>query len=307
MRGNAVFVGALCFWLAAAPAGAEETSPWVHGRWYSTHDTDKFDETRILAGYRFANGLGFDALAMHYHAPGWSANGQGLRAAYTRKTVEREIDVSFGVHNVRGHQLFAGSLDYLERLTPDSALGVSLERDIVNSVQGIDKGLSSTALMLVAEHQFTPRFGVGIAAGSTRFSDGNYRPILRARWNYELAPEYGVSAYLKNRYYENTRPYLGNYYAPESLHELSLGLAWRTALSDYVVFTAEADGGQQWVDRTDRRAIWSTRLALQSPRRAQIQWKIALEVSNNAGSQFDSDSVHYRYYSLGAYLLIPLR
>jgi len=308
MRGNAAFVGGLCLWLAIAvtPAGAEERPPEFHGAWRTTHDTDQFNEHMLSAGYRFSNGWGFEAAAMHYRAPGWSANGQGLRATYARKTPERDYTAFLGVHSVDGHQLVAGSLDYLERLTPDSALGVSLERDIVDSVEGIEKGLTYTALMLVAEHQFTPRFGVGVAAGGTRFSDHNSRPILRTRWNYELLPDHGFSTYLKTRYYENTHPYQGNYYAPETLNEFSLGLAWRTALSDSIVLATEADAGRQWVDHDERKRIWSARLALQSPRRQPIQWKIALEVSNNTGSQFDSASEHYRYNSLGAYLVIPL-
>lgn len=273
-----------------------------------SHDTDQFNENIVAAGYRFANGFGVDALATYYRAPdNWSANGQGLRATYARKITEREINASLGVHDVGSHQLLAGNLDYLERLNRDSAIGLSLERDIVDSVKGIDKGITYTALMLVLEHQFTPRFGVGAAAGTTFFSDSNSRPIIRMRWNYDLLPDDGLSTYLKLRYYENTRSYQGNYYAPDSLGDASLGLAWRTALSDNIVLLAEGDAGRQEVDHNDRSSVWSGRLSLQSPRRSDIQWKIALEVSNYAGSQFDPTATNYRYYSLGAYLVVPLR
>ncbi|MDR3056407.1 MAG: hypothetical protein LBU53_13615 [Zoogloeaceae bacterium] len=297
---------AFLVYLSPSLAGGEEADPALTAKWLYSHDSDEFDEYRISAGYEYANGFGVSANAAHYSAPGWSATGRGVAATYAQRNASRNLEATLGVTRTKDHQALAGSLDYIEHLTKDTGLGFSLERDVVDSVQSIDQGIHYTALMLVAEHDFTPRFSVGAAAGQTWFSDHNRRPILRTRWNYELIQDSGFSTYLKTRHYKNSHAYQGNYYAPEKLGEASIGLFWRTALGDQMVFFAGGDAGRQRTE-DNHQSIWSLQAGLQAPRRAPVQWRVALEKSNYTSSLSNQPDESYRYFSLTGYLLFPLR
>ncbi|MDR0997245.1 MAG: hypothetical protein LBL69_06250 [Zoogloeaceae bacterium] len=307
MRLAAGVLGVLCCLGSALPAAAQEARPKLYAKWLFSHDTDDFDEIRTTLGYLYANGFGFGIDAAHYRAPGWSATGSGVSALYLANQEGQRLEGALGVARTNGRDALTGMLDYERRVSEKATVGVSLERNIVDSVESIERGITYNAAMLVADYRFTPRFNVGLAGGAFWFSDDNRRPILRTRWNWELIPDSGINLYLKTRHYRNTRPYLRHYYAPDSLREASLGLSARRALSRSVVFFASADAGRQSVDHEIDNNIWSFRIGLQSRYpRAPLQWRIALEASNNSSNWADGGGEDYRYYSLGGYLLIPL-
>ena len=66
-----------------------------------------------------------------------------------------------------------------------------------------------------------------MAGGVALFSNDNRRPFLRTRWNASLDADWGLNAYLKTRSYRNTSPNRPEYYSPERLNEVSLGLSSR--------------------------------------------------------------------------------
>jgi hypothetical protein len=284
---------------ATLPAVAQDVS----GRLLLSHDSDDFDERIASVGWTGASGFGLRAGAAHYHAPGWSADGVSLAATYRDEAPTRKLDASLGIARVGGHDHAVGALDYLRPLAPGSSIGLSAERDIVNSVEGIRQGLTHNSVALVADHAFTPRFNVGLAAGATFFSDDNRRPFLRTRWNFELEPNYGLNAYARTRSYRNSDPGRPAYYSPDRLNELSAGLSSRFAVAERFVLAAHADAGTQ---RTEAggESVWSYSLGVASLRNARLKWSVALQASN-AASQFNASGA-YRYTTLIAQLGVPL-
>ncbi len=284
---------------AALPAAAQEVSTRV----YASRDSDSFEEWVASAGYNGASGFGLRAGGMRYRAPGWSAEGALLAGTYRRVSEERTLEASLGAARVAGRDHAVASLDLLQRLSPATSLGLSGERDYVNSVGGIDAGLTFNALALVADHAFTGRFNVGLAGGGTWFSDHNRRPHLRTRWNYSLAEDWGLNAYVKTRSYRNSNPYRAEYYSPERLNEVSLGLSSRFAVAESFVVSALVDGGRQRTE-LDSQPIWSYSIGLASPRAGRVRWSVALQASNAASLL--SASSNYRYTSLLAQIVVPL-
>lgn len=284
---------------AAASAGAQVISGSVQ----VTHDSDSFNEQRYTLGYTGAQGWGLKVGGLHYSAPGWSDSGSLLAGTYKSTTAERQMDASVGVTQLAQHDHAVGAFNYLRRVQASTSLGLSVERDLVNSVGGITAGLTYTALALVADHAFTDRFNVGVAAGTTLFSDDNQRPILRTRWNYALEERSGLNAYLKTRTYQNSRPYRAAYFSPDRLNEVSLGLSTRVAVANNVVLSANADAGQQWADGASE-PIWSAALSLGSRRGSSIEWMAGLEATNTA-ALFGSQSSSYHYISAVARIGVP--
>lgn len=145
---------------------------------------------------------------------------------------------------------------------------------------------------------------MGLAGGTTYFSDGNNRPFLRTRWNYSVNEQYGLNAYLKTRSYRNSDPDRPQYFSPEWLNEASLGLSSRWLAAERVVLSTWLDAGMQYTS-TDNQPIWGAFLGLASPRNAQIRWNVGLLATNTA-SLLTSQSGAYRYLSAAAQLSFPL-
>jgi hypothetical protein len=289
----------VALWAAATAAGAQS----VTGTVFWSHDSDSFDEVRVSAGYNGGNGFGLAAGAMRYSAPGWSANGALLAGTYKEEGPARQIDASIGVAQVGEQNYVLGGLEYLARWQAGHALGVSVERQIVNSQGGIEDAILYNSLALVGAHAFSPTFNLGLAGGATFFSDGNERPFLRSRWNYSLDEQYGLNAYLKTRSYRNSEPDRPQYFSPAWLNEASLGLSSRWRASERLVFSAWLDAGMQYTDSGDE-PIWSAFVGLASPRHEAIRWNVGL-LGTNTASLLTSQSGAYRYFSATAQVQVP--
>lgn len=301
------FAGALTI-SAMAPALGQTSTQYVHGAVTGdtlfSNDSDHFREARGYLGYLFPTGWGLGGGLTYYGAPDWSARGRGLYGQYRSADAQQTVSARLGVMDTDGHTTPTGTIDYIRHVTANTGLGMSAERDVVDSINGIEKGLTYNSLALVLDHQFTPRFSVGAVAGATYFSDHNTRPFLRTRWNFELISNSGLNVFVKTRHYYDTDPGLGDYYSPRWLGEVSGGLSWRTALSDKAVFFVSADAGRQNTENGGT-GIWSARIGLQNHRSKKIQWLVAVETTNNHTSGFTSGGDGYRYTSITGQLVMP--
>lgn len=284
---------------SAAPAMAQFAS----GSFFYSRDSDSFEELRVGAGWTAANGFGIAAAGVRYVAPGWSENGALLAGTYREHGRQQQVDASLGVLDLAGGLYGVGLVDYLHRWESGNALGFSLERNIVNSQGGIEDEIVQNTAVLVGDYQFTPAFNVGLAGGLTYFSDSNTRPVLRTRWNYELAADYGLNAYLKTRSYTNSDPGRPQYYSPSRLNEVSLGLSSRFLAQPRMVFSAWADAGVQSTS-DDTEPIWSVFLGLASPRHETLRWNVGL-LATNTSSFLTTQSGAYRYLSATAQVNVP--
>ena len=295
---RAALFAAACLALAG-PVQAQ----FATGSFFYSRDSDSFEEFRAGAGWTAANGFGIAAGSVRYMAPGWSENGRLLVGTYKENQRARQVDASLGVLDLTSKVYAVGAVDYLQRWDSGNALGFSLERNIVNSRGGVEDQIVQNTAVLVGDYLFTPRFNVGLAGGLTYFSDGNVRPVLRTRWNYELAADYGLNAYLKTRSYSNSDADRPQYYSPSRLNEASIGLSARWLAQDRVVVSASADAGMQSTD-DDSEPIWGVFLGLASPRNADVRWNVGL-LATNSSSFLTTQSGAYRYLSLVAQVNVP--
>jgi hypothetical protein len=272
---------------------------------YGSHDSDGLDQRALTVGAATAGGWGMRATAARFTAPGgWSEDGQVLSATYQRSNESSRLDAAAGMARIGPHDRFVGSVDTLQAVgaAGTSSLGISAQRQVLDSRAGIDAGLTYENGMVVADHAFTPRFNVGLVAGATWFSDGNRRPLVRTRWNYGLNEDIGLNAYVKTRSYRNSDPYRPEYFSPERLNEVSLGLSSRMAAQGAVV-SAALDAGSQHTE-LDVEPIWSLSLGVSSARKARVQWSLVAQLAHTAALL--SSTSTYRYSSITARMSVPL-
>lgn len=270
----------------------------------ASDDSDGFTEFKPWTQYEAASGWGLKAGWQDYRMQGWSATGRSLMVTHRKQTPQYQWQAQIGANRTAGHSLAVGMLDAMYYVSAATAMGVSLERDVVNSRRGLESGLHYDAAMLVLDHQFHPRLSLGVAAGASWFSNDNRRDLLRTRWTFTLDEERGWYAYAKTRHYRNSNPLRPEYFSPERFNEASLGLLWRTALNDSVVLSANVDRGRQSIDGRGQSA-WSAGLFLSSPRRAAVQWKVGFETSQDHASALRASEDGYRYTSFVAQVRIP--
>ncbi|MDE2401360.1 MAG: hypothetical protein KGL90_06815 [Burkholderiales bacterium] len=294
-------VAAVGVWLATGAVCAMAQA--ITGAVQFSHDSDSFNEGIQTIGYTGQQGWGVKAGALQYTAPGWSADGTLLAATFIKDSPQRQINASLGLTQIARRDHVMGGVDYLEKLSPTTSLGLSAGRDFVNSIGGIQSGITYDSLAVVADHAFTDRFNVGATAGSTLFSNDNNRLNLRTRWNYALHEGAGLNVYIKTRNYQNSNPYRAEYFSPNRLGEASLGLSVRFPLAQVGVLSASMDAGRQRIDGASE-PIWSASVGLASRRGSAVQWMVGGEATNSA-SQFASQVAGYRYASLVARVSIP--
>jgi len=268
-----------------------------------SHDSDGLDQQQLTVGATASSGWGLKTGALRYRAVGgWTAHGETLAATYLLASETTHLDASAGASRIGKHMHAVGTLDWWHSLGAASSMGLSAERNLVDSQPGIEAGLVYDSLALVADHAFSDRYDVGLAGGSTWFSDGNHRPFLRTRWNAGLEANIGLNAYVKTRSYWNSSAHRPEYFSPERLNEVSLGLSSRFVVAGGVVVSAAVDAGRQYTE-AGTEPIWSGSIGVSSTRGASPSCALTLQTANTAGLL--SGSPTYRYTSLSGRLSVP--
>ena len=288
--------------LQAQPTSAP--TPYVSGGVDLSNDSDHFNEYKPWAQYEWASGWGVRAGWQRYRLDDWSATGRSLWVTHRVQSDTITSNARVGINRTGGHDHLVGLWDGMYQFTPSTAAGMSLERDVVNSRWGIEDGLMVNTAMLVLDHTFNPRLSVGVAAGSSWFSDSNRRDIVRTRWNLTLSEEKGWYTYLTTRHFWFTDPYHYAYFSPDRFGEASLGLMWKTRITDDVVLSANIDAGRQSIDG-ESKPVWGAGLYLQSPHRAALQWKVGLTTRKDHASPLGGTAESYRYTSAVGSVRVP--
>jgi hypothetical protein len=89
-----------------------------------------------------------------------------------------------------------------------------IERDIVETRQGIDDGIYSTFGGAAIDLPASERTVFTALAGVQEFTGDNVRFHLRGNAVHVIAPEIGLSAQLRGRYFHSTEPGEFDYYSP---------------------------------------------------------------------------------------------
>lgn len=89
-----------------------------------------------------------------------------------------------------------------------------VEREIVETPQGLSRGIYSTFGGVAFDLPLHERNIVTLVAGVQDFSGNNVRTHLRANYIHMVKPEWGLSAQLRTRWFRNSDPREYDYYSP---------------------------------------------------------------------------------------------
>ena len=208
-------LGVMAAALVASPAAAQDASPAVGGYAFVSNDSDGTDVAKVGLDLDFlregrTDYAGVTVERAHF-APGNSAVEETKTRYYARggrKAGDWELAAKVGTD---GEEVLGG-LSAVHDVPFRKEFFV--EREIVETPQGILLDLMSTYAGAALDVPMGNRAGATLLAGLQDFSGDNERYHLRGNIYYVVAPEAGVSVQLRARYFTDTTPREYDYYAP---------------------------------------------------------------------------------------------
>ncbi|WP_308514441.1 hypothetical protein [Sphingomonas flavescens] len=172
---------------------------------------------------------------------------------------------------------------------------VFLEREIVETKQGLDRGIYYTFGGASFDVPLGVRDTLNVMGGVQEFTGKNVRLHWRGTAVHVLAPELGLSAQLRARYFHSTRPGEFDYYSPRDFVSLVPVLQMRRFDNRGWMYLAAVGYGIQKATGSHRQSAQLVDLRMESPARSnRLQAFAQLQYSNNS---LNEGGGGYRYLS----------
>ena len=160
---------------------------------------------------------------------------------------------------------------------------IFLEREIVETPQGVDKGIYYTFLGASFDLPASERDVFTAMAGVQEFTGRNERLHLRGSYVRVIEPKLGLSAQLRGRYFHSTAPGEFDYYSPRNFVQLLPVVQMRRFTSTGWMILGAAGYGAQRATGGDWQAARLAELRVESPRAARnFRLFGHLQYSNNS-------------------------
>ncbi|WP_423141960.1 hypothetical protein ACOYW6_00910 [Parablastomonas sp. CN1-191] len=188
---------------------------------------------------------------------------------------------------------FKTVLGSAEVRTDDYRTSLFVERDIVETPQGLQRGLMYTFAGVSQDVTFGPRDVLSLTGGVQEFSPGdNVRLHARATYTHVLAEQAGLSFQLRGRYYHSTHPGEFDYYSPRNYAEVLPVLRMRRFLKDGSMVLGALGYGAQRDDFSGWKPSRYANLRYESPRNAR-GWDAFADVTYTNNSSVSGISYYY--------------
>lgn len=217
------------------------------------------------APYRYT---GILARTLRYSQAGWVADGKAIALQDRRRYSDGWLHIDAGLARLGGTSVSAavsrGWFDESGR-----SVELMLERNLVDSREGIEKNLTATLVGVGGDLPLTTATMLTGTAAVQYVEDNNWRTHLRLRLSHEIvAAPAAVQLQARYRGIRADNPHTGNYFNPRSFDEVLFGAFWRVDRSDWRGILW-AGAGTQRVDGNTQDA-YAVEASLVSPRLAEL-------------------------------------
>jgi hypothetical protein len=175
-----------------------------------------------------------------------------------------------------------------------------VERDIVETRQGLQRGIYATFLGAALDLPVDDRNSFTTLVGAQKFSGDNVRLHLRGSYIHIVKPDWGLSVQLRGRYFTNSDPREFDYYSPRWFAEMLPVVQIRRFIGGWELLGVGGIGAQRDSDSKWRQSRFA-QFRVRSPARAS-KWSVngALTYTNTPAFTATSDSGYsYLQVSLG--------
>lgn len=128
---------------------------------------------------------------------------------------------------------------------------VFVERDILETPQGLERGIYYTFAGAAVDLPADDRNVVTLFAGVQPFTGRNVRTHFRATYVHVVKPKWGLSAQLRTRYFHSSHPHEFDYFSPRWYAEVLPVIQLRRFVGGWqllgaVGYGAQRDSGTKW-------------------------------------------------------------
>lgn len=216
---------------------------------WHTYDTDDLKLNRVTATNWFdkdASGTkhGVSLTRKMYTSPQIDANMNAVTYSADTKVDDYTLIGHAGVGQIHSKQFLFGDIELQKRLNKYVTVSAGFYGDVVDSVVGLDEGITVNGIVVGGE--VSNEYG-GVA-GNVRqayYTNGNTQTgwFLKPYVNvFE-----GVNVYVSTRQYTNSDPYNGDFFAPEDFERYNFGVGFRQRIYGWVV-SGFVEQGKAYID-----------------------------------------------------------
>jgi hypothetical protein len=255
----------------AAPPAAEQAPPRlppaVATDFFISSDSDGTEVARAALELGMSNAEDTRSIGIRIERAGYNPGGRGWESRdriFVRgaeKLSNWQLRARVGTD---GHSLI-GSVSLNDRARIRKELFV--ERDIVETRQGLDRGLYSTFAGAAVDLPVDDRNVFTALAGIQKFTGDNVRLHLRGSYIHVAKPKIGLSVQLRGRYFRSSDPAEYDYYSPRWYAEILPVAQMRRFVRGWELLGA-AGVGMQRDSGSDWRASRYAHARFNSPRNA---------------------------------------
>ena len=174
-----------------------------------------------------------------------------------------------------------------------------IERDIVETRQGLRRGLYSTFAGAAVDLPIDDRSQFTLLAGLQEYSGDNLRTHLRANYIHVLKPEWGLSAQLRTRLFRNSDPREYDYYSPRWYAQVLPVLQVRRFADNGVRMLVAGGLGLQRDSANGWRRATYVNAQVSSPPRRGWAFDAGFLFSETPTGSGSDNSYHYVQFNLG--------
>ncbi|HEX8526388.1 hypothetical protein [Allosphingosinicella sp.] len=256
---------------AAAPETAEADRPAPRpaagGEFFYSADSDGTEVARAAIDFDLSRvdrnrylGVSVERARFNPGARGWQSSDRVyLRAADRIGDWQLRARVGTDGHTLIG----SASVNDEARIRKE----FFVERDIVETRMGLDRGIYSTFAGAAVDLPADDRNVFTALAGVQAFTGDNVRLHLRGSYVHVLKPEWGLSAQLRGRYFQSSVPGEFDYYSPRWYAEVLPVLQMRRFVGGWELLGA-AGLGMQRDSASDWRSSRYAHARFRSPLRS---------------------------------------
>ena len=268
---------------------------------FISSDSEGFNATKIGGAYlpNYEHGDSYYGLTTQYNQysqNGWSATGSQVGVVVKDVNTHTGLgyNANLGVNVISGSSVLTTDSSYGFAVTKTTRFELLLNRDRVETQNSITNGIYYTLLGASIEQQVVDRFTLVGMLGNMYFSDGNTRPLFRARAVYDLLPDYGVTAQIRYRQYSDTNTnVVNNYFNPDSYNETMLALGIKQKVNGWLL-SGTAGIGRQTVNADPSTTTQLLEASATSPFTSGIFFRARVGYSRSAG--FNGPDYSYSYF-----------
>ena len=298
----------MCWLMFALAATAAHADPALDVQTFYSSDKAGFDTFKMLAGFDFSyrdpeHYLGIAAQHARYDGPGFNANFNRAYVNYA-DSHDNGDGSSWKWNALLGgddHTWLGNAEIYRER-ADGSRDDFFLERDIVETREGTQRGIYYTLLGVAEDFTLTSRWSATGVLAVQDFTGDNTRAIFKGRVVYVLSEDWGLSAQLRTRWFRDSQPHEYDYFSPRWYGEWIPTLQLRRFYGGNQFHVALGYGRQRSSD-SNWTATKLAEIGWTSPKRGAWYAKVNAGYTNtpiNTGYAYS-----YRY--LNAQLILPFR